>query len=53
MMYLQMKINEIIMNEFCYERAQSSTETRVLEASLDFIESSAFLSSVHIVFASR
>ncbi len=37
----------------CYERAQFSTETRVLEASLNSIESSAFLSSVHIIFASR
>ena len=35
-----------------YERAQSFTETHVLETSLDFIEFSAFLSSVHIVFAS-
>ncbi len=36
----------------CYKRAQFSTKTHILEVSLDFIESSAFLSSVHIVFAS-
>ncbi len=41
------------MKNLCYECAQSSTETRVLEANLDSIESSAFLSSVNIVFASR
>jgi len=46
-------IEENLVNEDCYERAQPSTETRVLEASLDSIKSSASLSSVHIVFASR
>ncbi len=38
-------------SSFCYERAQSSTETHVLWASLDSIEPSAHLLSVHIVFA--
>jgi len=40
-------------NQSCYKHAQSSTETHVLKASLDSIWSSAFLSSVHIVFASK
>jgi len=37
--------------QHCYERAQPSTEMRVLWASLDSIEPSAHLLSVHIVFA--
>jgi len=41
------------MQNICYERAQSSTETCVLWASLDSIEPSAHLLSVHIVFASH
>ena len=48
-MYSAMHVRSIL----CYERAQPFTETRVLKVSLDSIESSAFLSSVHIVFASR
>jgi len=51
--FVMINIIEELIIEHCYERAQSSTETHVLWASLDSIESSAYLFSVHIVFASH
>ncbi len=50
---LFMNIIEKRIDDNCYERAQPSTETRVLGAGLGSIGPSASLPSVHIAFAPR
>ena len=54
-MMKEVEVSSLINRSWCccYERAQSSTETCVLWASLDSIKSNAHLFSVYIVFASH